>query len=459
MIESALIIVPHPDDEINIASGLFEDLVHSGVYTTVVICTNGDYNPRYVNDRYQEAQKVKKLYGYNELIFLGYGDDYVGPHIYDAVDGSSAISFHKATETYSTGSSPEYCFSRFAKHHSYTRDNLKSDIKAVICEKKADLLICVDVDAHPDHRAVSVLFDMSLGEVLKINTDYRPIILKGFAYLGVWYGSYDLFSYSERSMQPCILNTCNTNLSRPYEWEDRISIKASKNNTSLLLWKNKLFLALWANKSQCRYAMSFFPRIANPDVCLWYRSPFNVALQSSIQVSSGNPVFLNDFLLVNPSDIRAKKNIFFEKSIPWRSDKDDKQPIIRLEFESSKQISLIKVYQHVNSNIKTLIVSTDLGYKKRIVCKGDRIVVIDDIIPKSKILSICVVEYEGESVAIEEIECYEYIPELPWHELPFQPYIGHEKKRCSLFAILLSVLYKVYLKILDIIKMPPIEDK
>ena len=43
MVKTALIIVPHPDDEINLAGGVLGLLHDSGVRTTVLICTNGDY--------------------------------------------------------------------------------------------------------------------------------------------------------------------------------------------------------------------------------------------------------------------------------------------------------------------------------------------------------------------------------------------------------------------------------
>lgn len=456
MVKNALIIVPHPDDEINLASGLFEDLVRNDVYTTVVICSNGDYIPSYARDRYKEAYRVKNIFKYDELIFLGYGDDYIGTHIYEAKNDIPAISYCKRSSTYSTGNVSEYCYKRYHIHHTYTRDNLKKDISSIISEKKADFILCVDVDAHPDHRAVSLLFDECMGEILKENIDYHPIILKGFAYMGVWRGAYDLFLYSERSMQPCFQDGLNnTKLARPYDWNARIRIKAPLNNTSLFLWKNKLFKALWANKSQCRYTMSFFPRIANSDVCFWYRSPYNIALHSKIQTSSGNPSYLNDFLLVCPSNIRAKGDSFFESSIPWRSEDGDVCPSIKLEFDVFRNVSIIKIYQHEKSQIVSLKVSSDNGYSEVFKCDNSCVIELHTSLPRTKDLLLSINEFQGECVAIEEIECYENNIEFPWNELPFIPYNAIDRRRPTVVAVLSALIYKVFLKLLDIIKMPP----
>ena len=57
----------------------------------------------------------------------------------------------------------------------------------------ADILLVVDFDSHPDHRAASLLVEECLGELLLERPSYRPLVLKRFAYDGVWKGEADFF--------------------------------------------------------------------------------------------------------------------------------------------------------------------------------------------------------------------------------------------------------------------------
>ena len=57
-----LIIVPHPDDEINVAGGIFDQLLDNDYDITVAFTTYGDYNPKLSKKRVKEAQKAKKIF-------------------------------------------------------------------------------------------------------------------------------------------------------------------------------------------------------------------------------------------------------------------------------------------------------------------------------------------------------------------------------------------------------------
>jgi LmbE family N-acetylglucosaminyl deacetylase len=72
------------------------------------------------------------------------------------------------------------------------RANIKADIKSYISEVMADMIICVDFDSHADHKMVSSLFDQIMKEMI-VENGYRPLVLKKFAYLGVWGGYKRLF--------------------------------------------------------------------------------------------------------------------------------------------------------------------------------------------------------------------------------------------------------------------------
>ncbi len=268
MIKTALIFVPHPDDEINLAGGLFGTLRAQGVRTTVVVGTNGDYYPEDAEARFYEMRKAQRILGYEALIFLGYGDGYKDRHIYDAID-EPVESRAGRRETYCAGDVPEYCFAKTGKHHAYTRANYRQDILDVLREKRADLVLCNDLDKHPDHQCLSRLFDEALDELLRADGSYRPIVLKGFAYEGALFGPPDFF---DREIKPTLFGNVS-----PYVWEERIRLKTDAASQSLCLRRNPVFQALRAHKTQSDYArtgfcaLDHFASVANPDACFWYR--------------------------------------------------------------------------------------------------------------------------------------------------------------------------------------------
>lgn len=446
MINRALIIVPHPDDEINLAGGIFDTLHDNGIYTIVMMCTNGDYIPENAAKRYYEAKKTQRVLKYHELIFLGYGDGYSGRHIFD-IDNEVAVSHCGKTETYCAGNTHEYCYSSTGVHHSYTRDNYKKDIQSVIVEKRAELIICVDLDNHSDHRCVSLLFDECMGEVLKSEPSYRPWILKGFAYHGVWFGPKDFF---DLIIKPTTLkNKPDDNIARncfPYNWEDRIRIKNSDRALTLKLWKNTVFKALLANRTQsdCYLlgycALSRFPRIANPDTCYWYRNPFNIALYSKIESTSGDVGYLNDFKLASPQE--SIEDDMAIESVGWAPDPNDKEPVITMTFPRTVSLSRVIVYQNFNSSIDRIGILLDHGFKMEYQCPESTVLKI--IIPSILTNRLSLQIYSTNSnLTINEIECYEQDYEFPWSEIPLTKYCHHTMRRNLIATFLSKSCYKI----------------
>lgn len=450
MIERALIFVPHPDDEINIAAGVLELLSLKKILTTVAICTNGDFIEGEGNKRYKEAQKVKSILGYQNLIFLGYGDDYRGKHICDLQPNEIAESTSGMNETYSVGDMPEYCFQKYGVHHKYTRNNLKNDIKNVIRDVNAGLIICVDMDSHPDHRTLSLLFEEAMCEVLLIERNYRPIVLKSFAYLGVWNGAYDFFDRSIKPTLPCLRDgKYNESLCYPHIWDERIRVENPRDFLSFILFKNKLFKSLLANWTQRLDSLDCFPRIANPDVCYWWRNTNNIAIHANICATSGDTRYLNDFLLLNPQSVRGKRDELINNSLCWRSSELDRQPQITITFAESVKLCRIVIYQHFDSSIRKI----KLSLKDDFLITFNKTKVIIDL--KQIVLNsitLIIEEYDSPTVALDEIECYESIESFPWEELPFAQYKDIKQSRMPIIHSFVKFIYRVFLKFIDYTK-------
>lgn len=189
-----LVIVPHPDDEINLAAQFILSL-KGKVETYIVYTTNGDCDQDIDNKRIQEAIDALALIGVDEdhVILMGYTCNWKsGQHIFDSNGVVSSATGKSITNSLPTH--PEYCYSKYGIHHEFTYDNYKKDLRAILEDIYPEVVICVDFDRNIDHRAASITFDKLMGEILKENNAYRPLVLKKFAYNGVWQGPRDYYS-------------------------------------------------------------------------------------------------------------------------------------------------------------------------------------------------------------------------------------------------------------------------
>ena len=267
MIKTALIFVPHQDDELNIAGTIIDQMVAANVQITVCFLTNGDWRNEQ-EKRLIETERVANILGYKNIIYLGYGDGGFDNSLYYALDDTEIIKSPAGkTETYGIGNKEDYHYQKYKQHAKYTKSNVKNDIKDVIKEINADIIFCIDKDEHPDHKLLSEQFDNAIIEIIE-TTCYRPIVLKAFAYLGVFYGKPDYFI---RPMQQTICKSYGKwarNDCKPYNWDERICLAVNESIFPLLWWKSKLFKALRTYKTQ--NGIKFYPRICNADAVYWF---------------------------------------------------------------------------------------------------------------------------------------------------------------------------------------------
>lgn len=186
--KKVLVIVPHEDDDLNILSGVFEefDKYKSNVY--VAFITNGDSNG-YYEDRINEALHSLELCGVDDdhVIFMGYGDQWAGNHIYNATADELKTSRAGNTSAYALPTHPAY-----NDGIAYTRQNLLNDLESLISTIQPDYLFYCGCDAHPDHIATALFVEEVLGKMLhngSLSTDTQ--VLMGFAYHPSYYGVSD----------------------------------------------------------------------------------------------------------------------------------------------------------------------------------------------------------------------------------------------------------------------------
>lgn len=345
-----MIIVPHEDDEINLAGGILSNKKNNNIDITVVFVTNGDYY-EYAEVRQKEAKNSLGVFGVNEndIVFLGYSDQLYDndSHIY--MEEEQWISNKGLKET-SRGKYDDFHYQRFLTHSRFNRENLINDIKLIILEKKPEIIFCVDFDSHSDHRATSLAFEHAIGEILIDEDKYSPRVFKGFAYPTAYKGIQD-FSL-DKSTRFLREDNNRFDMQNPYYlWEERVRFPVSAKARSCLLFRNTIYKALAKHRSQL--IIKQYEGIINNDQIFWQRRTDNLLRNAVIKVSSGNKMFLNDFLLFDCEDIMHGDNVepVFNRGI-WKPDVDDKESIIDIAFRDVVNVNSIIIYQGCDNDDK-----------------------------------------------------------------------------------------------------------
>ena len=335
---NVMVIVPHQDDELNILGGVLDEYVRHGSDAHVVIVTTGDRAGK-VLTRHQEAVAVCRSLGLPEdrVIFLGYGNEWKtdGPHIYNAQSGAVVESFMGRTATYA----PEG-FEVYHPDQEYTIDNLTGDLKSVILEHKPDVIFCSDYDHHIDHRALSLLFDKVMGQILKEEQDYKPVVYKAYAYGTAWeavpdyYGDYVLSTQNPFEEPYCQRPTV-------YRWEDRTRFPVAGETLSRSLVGSGAYRQLKLYKSQGAHLMA--ASVVNGDKVAWRRYTDSLAICGQILASSGNAELLNDFMLVDSHDLTAGKLPY---DGVWIPEDTDMERSFSVTMEQKNTVDTIVLYDH-----------------------------------------------------------------------------------------------------------------
>ncbi len=360
-----LLIVPHQDDEMLIGGGVLYQFAHSKEWESYVLyTTEGAAVQESSEMRMKEGIVALKRIGIPEkhIIFLGYGNGWRGDkHIYHADGNEELVSLKGDKETFALSSHGEYCYEKYKIHHTFTRNNYKNDLLEVISDIKPDVMIAVDLDDHEEHMATSFLIDECLEEILKKEENYTPLLLKKFAYDGLWHGNDDYFNIPRL---PTLNGEGRKNDTRNpiFQWDERIRFANPPQCDTWFFCNNRLNKAIKAHKSQGGWLCA--ARLINSDNVFWIKRTDNLALKAKIDVSSGNAFFLNDFKMVDAIDVRNKNTVWGKCSwIPQKDDKERKIVVKWKEKQGIKEIILYETPENLNGKIKNVRIKLDDGYE------------------------------------------------------------------------------------------------
>lgn len=342
---TVMVIVPHQDDEINVAGSTIYGAIEEGLNVILVYVTNGDYQYK-ADIRYKEVMKMAEIMHLplNNIHFLGFPDGYGKEFLSNR---NSIITNHAGfSKTHGACNIKDYANQYMGKSLDYTYTNIVYALEDIILRFKPNTVIAVDHDTHADHKLTSIAVEEAIGRILKQQATYKPKVLKSFAYDTDFESINDYYdNHLESTVQnrQWIIDKRFSTNNPMLLWNDRIRIPVPYACRSKYLTENPIFRALGSHMSQSSYKHG--PKLINGDQVFWQRRTDNVALRATITATSGDCSKLNDFLRYDVRDVT--KNIVSSTEYAWIPDEKDSNPTITISFDKPTTIKRIDWFENV----------------------------------------------------------------------------------------------------------------
>lgn len=410
--KKVMVIVPHEDDELNLAGGVLEQYIKYGSDVYVVYVFNGDMNGDGVA-RITEADTAMTAIGIpaENLIFLGYGDqlNLDGTPIYLCPEDEVLTSAAGFSSTYGTDRHPP-----FNPGAAYTRGNLYEDIRTVLLRYTPDVVLCTDSDEHIDHQTVAMFFEQAMGEVLKARPSYEPIILRGFAYSTAYDAPHDYYALNALStVQPGNRDFITDGGSNIYNWADRLRLPVYPGILSRSIFSSSGYAMAECYASQ--NAAAHADGIVNSDKVFWLRESGSISYEAEFWVSSGEASVLNDFILSLHTQAHSDPGY---SDNTWVPSADDGEKRVIIKFDEPTLLSRVVLYDNpsLSDNVLETSVRLDNGafyLSGPLEPNGSGTEVSFDPVYVEE-MEIVLMETEGSGAGLTEVELYPHSYEPPF---------------------------------------------
>ena len=359
---SVMFIVPHEDDEINMAGATIYGAIQEGLDVYVVFLTNGDYEYTFDVRRNETYQMAKEIgLPQENIIFLGFGD-FIGHEI---IQNKSGIINSHANHDKTYG----FDFASLVMNEAqpYSWAGIIQSLIDVMLHFKPDTIIATDYDTHVDHRLCTLTVASAIEWIIKY-TEFRPKFLNGFAY-ATGYETVD--DYYDNNLVSTVINkralpsnefsTGNPTLS----WMHRLRIPVPCDCRELSLVTNPIFKAMAAHMKEEGYKSG--ARLINGDQVFWRRRTDNLALHAEITVSSGEALYLNDFLHFNIANV--KLNSYNPEDYMWIPTIDDMERKVHIAFNKTTVVQIIQLFGNVYNTYNYCSIRIEMSNGKQILLK------------------------------------------------------------------------------------------
>lgn len=343
-LRSILILVPHQDDEVNIAGQIIPSIVEEGMECRVCFSTNGDFREEDGPVRAKEALAVAELMGVpaENVVFLGYPNYDEKRHLHD-YPGEAMRSFgHDKAYGY-LDERPCWSARRAEGSRSLTAESAVADIADVVVSFLPDVILCIDFDAHPDHRTLSLFFDEAMERVLRARRGYAPLVLKTFAYATLWNGPRDYYEFAQTVRPSGFPEAWPFELENPnYLWDERVRLAPNPRTLTPGRRGNLVYEAFRCYPSQV--AWPHYRSVCNADVVSWPRRTDNLLFGAEVSASSGDARRLGGFRRFDVESVCVPLEDIEFIPVGWSPEDTDEAPVLKIELSEPAKPRLVRVW-------------------------------------------------------------------------------------------------------------------
>lgn len=400
--KNVLLIVPHQDDDVSTLGGVIEAYAEASDVHIAFVTTGDNGGSPTVRMREAAAAAAAMGVSADSLILLGYGNDWdtAYGHMYHAPDDEPLLSAAGFKETYGTPEYPPF------REKPYTRGNVLDDLEALILTLRPDTIFCIDYDGHPDHRAVSMLFEEAMGRILKRESGYAPAVYKGFSYSTSFNALKDFYALNLLSTRSPS-GTDNMYETRMYRWSQRVRFVMADRAVSRFLRYSSTMHALEAYRSQD--SAYYREQVVNGDRVLWQRDTGGLLYAAEAWASSGNAAALNDFCMQGSENVMDVYRPPYDGL--WSPDAEDGEKRAVLTFPAPVMLDELRFYDNPTAEDNILALNVLLDDGTLIACgplepDGAATVLRFEERPV-KSLSVELLALEGERPGLAEMEAYD----------------------------------------------------
>lgn len=264
-----LVISPHPDDDVLIASGVIYRAAQSGVPVRIVYVTNGDLSGVSVGYT-RQGEAVNAVVNHlglreDDLIFLGYPGGYLQT-VYSSYPGTTDVftAPHGQSTTYGNRGlgRKDYHTYRFGAAANYNRPNIVADLRDILqTYRPSHIFTTAEFDDHADHATTYALLTHALSEAFAVLPDYSPTVHRTSVW-PLWQNPMDPTGYLAEGP-----NLEGTGLI----WSQRESLDVPIEMQSLALQGNPKYGAIGEHYSQ--NAPNNYAMFVHKDEVFWVSQP------------------------------------------------------------------------------------------------------------------------------------------------------------------------------------------
>ena len=249
-----------------------------------------------------------------------------------------------------------------------------------------------------------------MGQILKENPDYAPVVYKGYAYGTAWESAPDYYANNVLSTQNLFEEPYSQ---RPavYRWEDRVRMPVAGDSLSRSLMGAPAYQTLALHDSQG--AAGFAERVISGDRVFWQRQTASLVLYADVTVSSAEAERLHDFLLVDNCDLVNPDHQPYDGI--WVPEKTDHAKTVTVTLAEPSDLAAIVLYDHPSSehNVINAVISFDDGTSMETGPLDPDGAATCISVNKNQVsgFSVSLAETEGDMAGLSEVEAFQASPE------------------------------------------------